>query len=118
MDGLRISVLGPLQVSAAQAIHQKFESNKVRALLAYLAVEMNQPHNREALAEMFWCVTSTRSALANLRYALADLRKVIGDDEASPPYLLVSRESLQFNALSNYKLDVIEFKKLIESYLN
>ena len=31
-----------------------FESGKVRALLAYLAVESQQPHSREALAELLW----------------------------------------------------------------
>ena len=112
---LKISVLGPLQVTAGKAIHNNFESNKVRALFAYLVVEMNRPHSRESLAEMFWSETSTRSALANLRYALADLRKVIGDGEADPSFLLVSRESLQFNAGSSYDLDAIKFKERIES---
>jgi WD40 repeat protein/DNA-binding SARP family transcriptional activator len=115
MDGLRISVLGPLQVSTGQSIHQKFESNKVRALFTFLVVEMQRPHRREALADMFWWETSTQSALANLRYALADLRKVIGDKKARPPYLLVSRESLQFNVASHYELDIVEFRELIET---
>ncbi len=115
MTALQISLLGSLQVGAGEAIHQKFESNKVRGLLTYLIAEMDKPHSRESLAEMFWSETSTQAALANLRYALADLRKVIGDDEASPPYLLISRESLQFNTGSDHLLDIAEFKKLIET---
>ena len=31
-----------------------FASNKVRALLAYLAVEADRPHRREALAGLLW----------------------------------------------------------------
>jgi hypothetical protein len=31
-----------------------FKSNKVRALLAYLAVEMDRPHRREVLAGLLW----------------------------------------------------------------
>ena len=31
-----------------------FESDKARALLSYLVVEMDQPHRREALAGLFW----------------------------------------------------------------
>ena len=38
MQTLQISLLGPLQVSAGKEILSKFESNKVRALLAYLTV--------------------------------------------------------------------------------
>src|SRR5512140_2584588 len=97
MTVLQIAVLGPLQVSAGEIPINRFESNKVRALFAYLMIEMDRPHRREFLADMFWPETSTQSALANLRYALADLRKVIGDDKAKPPYLLISRENLQVN---------------------
>ena len=89
MATLKISVLGHLQISVGKAIHNKFESNKVRALFAYLAIEMNRPHSREALAELFWPESPAQTSLANLRYALADLRKVIGDKEAKPPYLIV-----------------------------
>ena len=35
--------------------------------------------------------------MSNLRYALADLRKRIGDRDAQPPFLFISRESLQLN---------------------
>jgi WD40 repeat protein/DNA-binding SARP family transcriptional activator len=115
MATLKISVLGHLQISVGKAIHNKFESNKVRALFAYLAIEMNRPHSREALAELFWPESPAQTSLANLRYALADLRKVIGDKEAKPPYLIVSRESLQFNASSNHELDAVIFTGLINS---
>lgn len=115
MAALQISLLGSLYVWAGETIHQKFESNKVRGLFAYLVAEMDKPHSRESLAELFWPETSTQAALANLRYALADLRKVIGDNKARPPYLLISRESLQFNAGSNCELDIAGFKELIKS---
>ena len=103
MAALKISMLGPLQVSTGIPIHHKFESNKVRALFAYLAVEMARPHSREILAEMLWPDAAAQSGLANLRYALADLRKVIGDDRALPPHLIVSRDSLPRNP--NGKID-------------
>lgn len=112
MSGLEISILGPFQVSAGTAIQHKLESNKVRALFAYLIAEMNRPHSREALAEMLWPESVAQSGLANLRYALADLRKVIGDEDAYPPYLIISRDSLQFNVASNFQLDALEFAAL------
>lgn len=115
MAALKISMLGPLQVSAGTPIQNKFESNKVRALFAYLVVERDLPHSREALAEMLWPEATTQSGLANLRYALADLRKVIGDDEAHPSYLIVSRNSLQFNSSCEFELDVLQFRKLLKA---
>jgi WD40 repeat protein/DNA-binding SARP family transcriptional activator/energy-coupling factor transporter ATP-binding protein EcfA2 len=115
MTALKISILGSFQVSAGKTILNKFESNKVRALFAYLVSEMNRPHSRESLAELLWPDSSTQSALANLRYALADLRKVIGDENANPPCLIVSRENLQFNAGSNYELDAASFTALLQA---
>jgi WD40 repeat protein/DNA-binding SARP family transcriptional activator len=115
MTALKISMLGSFQVSAGKTILNKFESNKVRALFAYLVAEMNRPHSRESLADLLWPDASTQSALANLRYALADLRKVIGDENANPPYLIVSRENLQFNPVSNYELDAADFTALLQA---
>ncbi|MFL7794601.1 MAG: winged helix-turn-helix domain-containing protein, partial [Anaerolineae bacterium] len=74
-----------------------FATDKARALLAYLAVESDQPHRRDALAGLLWPDQPQGKARQNLRQALSDLRKVIGDcDDA--PFLLVSREAVQFNA--------------------
>ena len=115
MTALKISVLGPFQVIRVKEVRKGFESNKVRALLAYLAVEMNRPHSREALAELLWPESPPQSALANLRYALANLRKVIGDSKVRLPYLVISRESLQLNAMSNCELDAVVFNKLLKT---
>ena len=44
MARLSLSLLGPLHAERAGARIRGFESNKVRALLAYLAVEADRPH--------------------------------------------------------------------------
>lgn len=115
MAGLKISLLGPLQITKGEKLLSKFESNKVRALLAYLVVEINRPHSREALTELLWPESPSQSAFGNLRYALADLRRVLGDAFTQPPYLLISRECLQFNALSPYELDAASFVNLLQT---
>jgi DNA-binding SARP family transcriptional activator len=112
---LRISVLGSMQIYAGEQLLSRFESNKVRALLAYLAVESQSPHSREFLAELLWPENPTASALGNLRYALADLRRVIGDAAAQPPYLLIQRDSLQFNASSDHELDAATLNALLQT---
>ena len=92
-----------------------FGSDKVRALLIYLAVEANQTHSREKLAGLFWPDYPERSALNNVRYTLSNLRKAIADRETQPPFLLITRDALQFNQSSNYNLDVKTFVESVDS---
>jgi len=118
MSHLSISLLGPFQATLDGQPITGFKSNKVRALLAYLAVEADRPHPREALAGLLWPDWPDRDALSNLRYALSNLRQVIGDRTADSPFLLVTRDALQFNSASDYSLDVRVFTELTESALS
>jgi DNA-binding SARP family transcriptional activator len=47
-----------------------------------------------------------------LRNALANLRHVIRDQKTEPPYLIIDRETVQFNLSSDHWLDVREFEAL------
>jgi predicted ATPase/DNA-binding SARP family transcriptional activator len=111
MPRLSLSLLGPFQATLDGAPLTSFESNKVRALLAYLAVEADQPHARDVLAALLWPHRSSRDALSNLRYALYDLRNVLGDRQAGSPFLSVTRQTLQFNTTSEHHLDVAVFQR-------
>ncbi len=112
MACLSLFMLGPLQVTLAGEPVTGFKSDKVRALLAYLAVEADQPHRREALAGLLWPEWPDRQARSNLRYALSNLRRTIGDRDAAPPFLLITRDTLQFNIDSEHWLDVSAFTNL------
>jgi predicted ATPase/DNA-binding SARP family transcriptional activator len=90
---------------------------KVWALLAYLSVLADRPHRREMLAGLLWPDSPERAARASLRNALAHLRRVIGDHEAQPPFLDITRATVQFDRSSDYWLDVEAFLTLIESDL-
>jgi WD40 repeat protein/DNA-binding SARP family transcriptional activator len=110
MARLTLSLLGPLQVLLDGRPASGFESNKVRALLVYLAVESDRAHTRDSLAGLLWPDFSERSAHNNLRSALANLRGAIGDRTAEPPFLVITRESIRFNPASDHALDVAAFK--------
>ena len=99
-------MLGPFQVALDGQLVTDFESNKVRALLAYLAVEADRSHTRDRLVDLLWPHSHDQGAHANLRHALASLRHTIGDHEATPPFLLITRDTIQFNTASDYVLDV------------
>ena len=110
MARLKIFLLGSFQVTLDSEPLTNFESDKARALLAYLAVEADRPHRREALAGLLWPDTPERTARTNLRSALANLRQVLHDHQAQPPYLLVTRQTIQLNPDSDYWLDVDAFR--------
>ena len=110
MAQLAILLLGPFQVTL-DGRPVAFATDKVRALLAYLAVERHYPHSRESLAGLLWPDYAEASARKSLSQALSSLRSALGDrapgDRATqPPYLLIVRDMLQFNPQSAYHLDV------------
>ena len=76
-------------------------------------MEADRPHPRATLACLLWPERSDCDALANLRYALSNLRQAIGDRATDPPLLLITHDTLQFNALSDHRLDVAAFEALI-----
>lgn len=106
MPRLALSLLGTFQATLDGQPITTFESNKVRGLLAYLAVEADRPHSRDALAELFWSNFSNRDAHNNLRDALSNLRQALGDRTAKPPFLCITRATLQFNKASACALDL------------
>jgi len=113
MAQLSIRVLGPFQVSLDDEPVSGFASDKVRALLAYLVLSPEHPHRRETLAGLLWPEFPERSARTNLRNALANLRHVIGDSTAAPPFLQSTRQTIQFNSQSDYWLDADSFEDLL-----
>lgn len=113
MTHLSLAFLGSFQVAVDGAPVTAFESDKVRALLAYLAVEAPQPQRRQALIGLLWPDMPERSARHNLSQVLFNLRQVIGDTQAQPPFLLVQRDVLQFNLASRHTLDVAQFRTLL-----
>ena len=106
MPEIQIRLLGQFQVLVNGHPVTNFTSDKVRALLSYLAAEVYYPHRREILADLFWPGKPDNIARASLRRALADLRKVIHDHDADPSFLLISRQDIQFNIDSSAWVDV------------
>ncbi len=82
-----------------------FVSQKASALLAYLAVESDQPHGRPALAHIFWPDQTEAVARKNLRDILFNLQKLLRNRDANPPYLIITRHTIQFNNDSAHSLD-------------
>ncbi|MBE7528903.1 MAG: tetratricopeptide repeat protein [Ardenticatenaceae bacterium] len=77
MKRLELRLMGTFQALADGVALAGFRSDKVRALLVYLAVHGGQPQNREALAALLWSESSDNDARASLRQSLANLKRLL-----------------------------------------
>ncbi|MEJ2210981.1 MAG: BTAD domain-containing putative transcriptional regulator [Anaerolineae bacterium] len=91
-----------------------FGTDKARALLAYLAVEADRPHRRDALAGMLWPESPQARARHSLRQALSSLRRALDDTGREAPFFVVTRETVQFQPDAGSRLDVAELTGLFE----
>ena len=115
MSNLALFFLGPFYATLDDEPLAGFESQKARALLAYLAVEADCPHPRETLAGLLWPDRPNSIALGNLRHALANLRRILHDYNPARPFLLITRDTIQFDPASIHTLDVAVLRDLPRS---
>lgn len=114
MTNLTLSLLGGFHLEVNGVPLTAFESNKVRALLAYLTVEANRTHGRSALAGLLWPNHGEVAARANLRHVLHQLRLLLPDQPDAPPLLVVDQQTIHFNAPADSFLDVPRFNALLD----
>lgn len=108
MGGLQLNLFGKLEVMVDGAPVTAFESAKVPALLAYLAVT-GQAHSRDMLATLLWGDLPEITARRNLTKALTNLRQLL------EPYLLIERHSVAFNHQAPAAVDVALFQAAVEA---
>jgi DNA-binding SARP family transcriptional activator/predicted ATPase len=111
MGRLILRLLGTPEVShAVQPL--TFQTRKVLALLAYLAVEKGV-HSRDKIAAFLWPESDEERSKASLRRALAYLRGSLdgashersGHMPLQPPHVLIEHYTLSFNSASDFEID-------------
>ena len=80
--------------------------NKMRALLAYLALEREQDHSRDMLAELLWGEHDRQAARDNLRRTLANLRSAL-ETPSGLTLFTASKNAIRFSP--NAYIDVLDF---------
>ncbi|MBN1137863.1 MAG: tetratricopeptide repeat protein [Anaerolineae bacterium] len=113
MAGLSMWFLGGFRVSLDGGPGINLKYDKVRALLAYLALESERPHRREALAGLLWPELSERRARRNLSQVLYVLRSALEGTEQ--PCLQVTPQAVQFDPACEHWLDVRAFTSLLSA---
>jgi predicted ATPase/DNA-binding SARP family transcriptional activator len=118
MARLSLVLLGAFQARLDGQLLTGFESDKARALLTYLAMEADRPHNRAQLAGLFWPDWPDAAARGHLRHALANLRQLLGDAVSDRPFLRVTRSTLQFNLDSDSWIDAVQICRSLTTFLS
>jgi len=121
MIGLSLSLLGSFMASLDGRPLRKFRTNRVQALLIFLATEKTlgeRFHRREALMDLLWPGLPQQSAQVNLRQAIYHLRKAVPDLSPTPEtapvsFLLSDRNTVQINPAFPQRLDVAGFQRLV-----
>lgn len=108
MASLSLRLLGGFHATIDKEPLPNLGYDKVRLLLAYLAVEPG-PHRRGYLAECLWPDQDETKARQNLRQALAWLRRALGDQHSSRPFLATDRYTVRLNPESDIQLDIAAF---------
>jgi DNA-binding SARP family transcriptional activator len=111
MSKLCLSFLGPVEATLDGKSLASRLWLKHLALLAYLAVEADRPHRREALAGLFWPEQPENAARHSLREGFYQLRRAFGRHFSD--YLTITHQTAQFNLHSDHTLDVADFVALM-----
>ncbi len=73
-EPVRINLLGELQVKQGERVITRFKSQKIGALLAYLAFHLHSMHSREVIIDLFWPESALEAGRNSLSVALSTLR--------------------------------------------
>jgi DNA-binding SARP family transcriptional activator len=111
---LRLVFLGGFSVQLAEKPFQAFESDKVRALLAFLAMEANQHHRRDTLTGLLWPELPERAARHNLSQAIYSLGQQIKKYSETSPFAITPR-AIGFYINHQIWVDAHHFQSIIEA---
>lgn len=110
---LEIRVLGGFRVSRQGRTVSGFESQKVRALLAYLGVHRGRSFSRDHLAGLLWPDEGPEAARRNLRQALYNLRQTLEGAMGADGVLETTHQSVALAADPQLWIDVEDFSTLL-----
>ena len=113
-EGWRIELLGGLRCTRGARVVSRFRSHKIAALLAYLALHGERPRSRGELAFLLWPDEPGKVSRANLRVALASLRRQLEPPDVPAGSVIVApgRTHVGLNPAA-VRVDVAEFDRAL-----
>lgn len=107
----RIRLCGGLAVEVDGRPIERFETRRVAALLAYLALHPERGHDRDHIAELLWPGEDIEPQRARFRQALAALRRALQDSDGE--MLIADRVHVRLDP-AQAEIDVLEFRRHLE----
>lgn len=117
MSRLTVRLLGGFEVRAGERAVDGFESQKVRALFAYLALHREKAQSRDLLAGLLWPERGEEAARRNLRQALYSIRVNLQGTVAGDPLLVGDHHSIRFHPELDVWIDVEAFEQALQAGL-
>ncbi|HBL26479.1 MAG TPA: hypothetical protein DD490_06560 [Acidobacteria bacterium] len=112
-SGFRVRLLGGFEVWHGDRKVEGFESQKVRALLVYLASHRDRAFSREHLAELLWSEQDPEAARHALRQALYNLRSALPGAGDAAGFVVGSSGGVQINPRVPLWVDVAAFEEAL-----
>ncbi len=109
LSQLTIRCFGGFEARLGEHPITAFESNKVRALLAYLVTQRDRVFSREHLATLLWPEKSAEASRRNLRQAVYNLKSAIAAEPTGAPIVVANSHDLGIGPGVDCWLDVEAF---------
>ncbi len=107
---LEIRLLGGFDLRCGEEPVQRFESQKARALVAYLAMHHGQSISRERLSTLLWAEKDEQAARRNLRQVLYSLRSLFREVAPDLEVFTSGAQEVGLEPGVDLWLDVFEFE--------
>ena len=111
MSEIEIRLFGGFDVRCGGATVRRFESQKARGLLAYLALHRGQALSREHVAALLWSEKDEQAARRNLRQVLYSLRTAFAEAGLETELLVGDAQAVGFHPDVGVWLDVADFEQ-------
>ena len=118
MGDIEIRLFGGFDIRCGGTPVRRFESQKARGLLAYLAMHPGQTLSREHIATLLWSDRDESGARRNLRQVLYSLRTAFAEAELTAELLIGETQNVGLNPELGVWLDVAEFEEAVASGLD
>ena len=120
MADINLLLLGPFAASVDGRPINNFRTKATQALLIYLACQPEQVHRREHLMNLIGPGLPKKSAQANLRQTLYQLRQVlsataVADNGDPVPFVLSNWQTIQINPEATCEVDVLTFESALQA---
>jgi DNA-binding SARP family transcriptional activator len=110
---VNVQLFGKLRIRCDEQDMPGFEAHKVQELFCYLLLHRDQPHPREALADLLWEGASTAQSKKYLRQALWQVQSALSAhaNSSGETILLVESDWISLRHDCDLRLDVAVFEE-------